>query len=61
MNDESYPENWVKLNLMVNTDTGEFHIVGGDREPCRHGYPPCCDTGYLGLEPFMERIKNGNV
>jgi len=41
-NEEKYPEGWARLVLMVNPETEEIHIIGGDREPGEG------DTGYLG-------------
>lgn len=49
-NEESYGEGWVHLNLMVNPETDEIHIVGGDREPGEG------DTPYKGA-PALERLK----
>ena len=40
---ESYPSDWVKINLMVSP-TGEFHAIGGDR------IPGVGDQPYIGLE-----------
>lgn len=57
MNSESYPDNWVNINLMINPDTGEIHVIGGDREPCIHGYPPCCDTEYVGMKLLKTFIR----
>jgi len=48
---EQYPKNWASLNLMVNTDTGEHHVVGGDR------FPGEGDTGYIVLKRFVLDIS----
>lgn len=47
---EKYPENWVSLNLMVNKDNGEFHVVSGDKLPGEG------DTPYIGLEVLNKRL-----
>lgn len=44
--DERYPKDWKRVVLMVSP-TGEFHAIGGDREP-GDGDMPC---------PGMERLK----
>lgn len=51
---------WVDIHLKINTQTGTIHAVGGDREPCMHGYPPCCDTNYIGLEWLKQRMVKRN-
>jgi len=51
-------ENWIDISLLTNPETGEMYAVGGDREPCSHGHPPCCDTNYIGLEWLKERMNN---
>lgn len=43
---ESYPPSWKRVELMVSPG-GEFHAIGGDREP-GDGDMPC---------PGMERLK----
>jgi hypothetical protein len=51
---------WVKVDLTINTRTGEIFARGGDREPCSHGKPPCCDTKYIGLEWLKARMIKRN-
>lgn len=41
---ESHPNDWVRVVLMVSPDAKEFHAVGGDREPGEG------DTPYIGYE-----------
>ena len=53
-------EEWVEVSLLINTESGEIYVQGGDREPCSHGHPPCCDTKYIGYEWLKERM-NGNA
>ena len=53
---EKHPENWVKLSLLIDPDTKQMYAVGGDREPCSHGDPPCCDTKYIGMKLLEEWI-----
>ena len=50
-------EKWIEIGLLINPETGEIYATGGDREPCSHGHPPCCDTKYIGLEWLKERMK----
>lgn len=47
----------VLITLSIDIKTNEIYVVDGDREPCSHGYPPCCDTKYIGYEWIKERIK----
>lgn len=49
---EGYPPGWVKLVLAVDTKTGEYHAIGGDREPGDG------DRAYLGLEAL--KAKHGD-
>lgn len=51
-------EQWVEVSLLINMETDEIYAAGGDREPCSHGHPPCCDTKYIGYEYIKERINN---
>ena len=51
---ESYSKQWVKADLMVNTQTNEIHAVGGDREPGEG------DTPYIGYEVIKRLIKREN-
>lgn len=50
----------VDITLRINTYTGEIFALSGDREPCIHGYPPCCDTEYIGLEWLKRRMIRRN-
>ncbi len=50
-------EKWIEISLLINPDTAEMYAQSGDREPCSHGHPPCCDTKYIGLEWIKERMK----
>jgi len=43
-NTEKYPDNWVHLDLMINEDTKEIHVVGGDRKNGEGDQP------YIGME-----------
>jgi hypothetical protein len=54
-------DGWVRINLLININTGEMYAEGGDREPCSHGYPPCCDTKYIGLEWLKSRMIKTNT
>jgi hypothetical protein len=48
---ESYPEGWVRINLIIDPETNQMYATGGDREPCRcEGDDICCDTSYIGFE-----------
>jgi len=55
-NSESYPDGWVNVNLMINKETREIHVISGDRE----GHDPSSDcdsdapyTGYEILKSMM--------
>jgi len=48
---EVYPQNWVNVNLMINPETNEIHVIGGDRE-IGEG-----DTPYIGYEIIKKLIK----
>ncbi len=52
MTEESYPDGWVKLNLTINPETKEMHVLGGDREPGEG------DTEYIGFE-IIKKMING--
>jgi len=49
---EGYPKGWIRLNLMINEETGEMYATGGDREPGDGDMP------YIGLEILKQKIKN---
>ena len=51
MNNEGYPDNWVKTVLMVNPETKEIHAIGGDREKGAYG-----DGKYIGFELIREWV-----
>ena len=51
-------EKWIEISLLINPESDEMYAIAGDREPCSHGHPPCCDTKYIGLEWLKERINN---
>lgn len=52
---------WVRIELLINIDTGEINAISGDREPCIHGLE-ChgCDTKYIGLELIKEKMLKRN-
>jgi hypothetical protein len=52
-NEETYPENWVRLNLMMNPKTGEMNATGGDLNDGPEG----CDVGYKGFDALQKMIK----
>lgn len=41
---EKYPDNWVRINLIINPETKEIHCIGGDQEEGEGDQP------YTGLE-----------
>lgn len=47
---ESYPPNWKRVDLMVSPG-GEFHAIGGDREPGEGDQP------WLGMERLKARFE----
>lgn len=51
MSGESYPKNWVNINLMINPETNEIHAIGGNREEGEG------DTKYIGYEIIKKLIK----
>jgi len=55
MNNEGYGPSWIKLSLMINEDTKEIHVIGGDQEPGQGDMP------YIGLELLKEWDRDGKV
>jgi len=53
-------EKWIEISLLINPETDEVYAAGGDREPCSHGHPPCCDTEYIGYE-WLKKNWRDNV
>jgi hypothetical protein len=53
-NKEKYPDDWVKLNLMIDPKTGEIHATGGDL----NDGPKYSDVGYKGFDILNEMIKS---
>lgn len=51
---EAYPSNWINLNLMINKDTLEYHIIGGDRDPGEG------DRHYVGADLLLRMIHGDN-
>lgn len=51
MSGESYPVKWININLMINSETNEINVIGGDREEGEG------DTKYIGYEIIKKLIK----
>lgn len=47
-----YNKDWVRLDIMINQKTGEYHILKGDRVP-GHG-----DMPYIGMEALKRRLAS---
>ena len=49
---EKYGKDWVRLDMMVNQKTGEYHILKGDR------VPGCGDMPYIGMEVLKRHLAS---
>lgn len=57
-NEEQYPEEWVKLSVIMNPNNPkEIYATGGDLNDGPEG----CDVGYKGFDLLQNMIKTDNV